>query len=93
MGLTWRGGPRTFPNALHRAESGYANWIDNHGYAAGALSFRNVLASELPALAAKVVKAADVPAHMHASSRKATAEERAEELRRRFDAIRRRYRI
>ena len=74
-------------------DPGYWNWIDNQGYTAGALSFRNVRANELPDLHTKVVKVSDVASHMHASSKKATQADRVVQLQRRYDGIMRRYRI
>lgn len=78
---------------LSAKDPGYWNWIDNQGYAAGELSFRNVMASSLPEFQTKVVKIGDVPRFMHASSRTITEEQRARELRRRFRAILNRYRL
>jgi hypothetical protein len=78
---------------LAARDPGYANWIDNQGYTAGVLTFRNIHAERAPELKTTVVKAADLPAHMHASSRRVTQEERVAELHQRFDAIRRRYRL
>ena len=78
---------------LSAQDPGYANWIDNQGYSAGALTFRNVRAMDLPEFTTKMVKAAEVAEHMHASSRKVTPVERAGQLEKRFDAILRRYRI
>jgi hypothetical protein len=74
-------------------DPGYWNWIDNQAYTAGALSFRNVRATELPELETKVVKAADVPKYMHSSSKKATADDRIAQLQQRFRAIERRYKL
>jgi hypothetical protein len=75
------------------SDPGYWNWIDNQGYTAGMLSFRNVRANELPEITTMLVKVSDLASHMHASSRKASPEDRAEQLKRRFDAILRRYRL
>jgi hypothetical protein len=78
---------------LAARDPGYWNWIDNQGYTAGALSFRNVRANELPDLTTTVVKVADLPGHMHAASKKAAPADRVEQLQQRFDAILRRYKL
>lgn len=78
---------------LSAQDPGYWNWIDNQAYTAGALSFRNVRANELPELSTRVVKLADLSAQMHPSSRKASQADRVGQLQRRFDAMLRRYRI
>jgi hypothetical protein len=74
-------------------DPGYWNWIDNQHYTTGGLTFRNVLSDELPHIESTVVKAVDVPGHMHPGSRKISAQERNHELHRRFEAIQKRYRI
>jgi hypothetical protein len=74
-------------------DPGYANWVDNQGYTAGVLTFRNVMVRTMPELRTKVVKAADLARHMHPQSPKVTAQQRSAELHQRFDAIRRRFRI
>jgi Protein of unknown function (DUF1214) len=78
---------------LSRGDSGFSNWIDNQGYTSGVLTFRNVHSRHVPELRTKVVPAVDVARHLSPDSRRSTAEERVAELRARFDAIRRRYRI
>ncbi|MEO6715710.1 MAG: DUF1214 domain-containing protein [Novosphingobium sp.] len=78
---------------LTAQDPGYWNWIDNQGYTAGALSFRNVRAAQLPDLNTTVVKVADIAGHMHPGSRKATASDRIDQLQKRFDAILRRYKL
>jgi hypothetical protein len=76
---------------LAAQDPGYWNWIDNQAYTAGALSFRNVRASDLPALSTRVTKVADIAAQMHPTSRKATPPDRVIQLQQRFDAMQRRY--
>ena len=78
---------------LAAQDPGYWNWIDNQGYTAGALTFRNVRAQGLPEITTKLMKAAEIAGHMHASSKKATAADREKQLQQRFDAMQRRYRI
>ena len=74
-------------------DPGFHNWIDTQGFPEGYLSFRIVLAREAPLLETRVVKVQDLAKALPAGSRRATPEERARQLRQRFDAIRRRYRI
>lgn len=76
---------------LSATDPGYHNWIDNQGYEAGMLSFRNVGSGRLPKFTTTAMKLADVPAHMHAGSPRSTPEDREQQLLRRFRAIQRRY--
>jgi hypothetical protein len=78
---------------LTRDDPGFSNWIDNQGYTSGVLTFRNVQSRHAPELRTRVVKAAEVARHLPAESKRSSPEERVAELRARFDAIRRRYRI
>jgi hypothetical protein len=50
-------------------------------------------AAHLPAVATRLVPLAEVPAAMHESSRRISQAERVRELKRRFNAIRRRFRL
>lgn len=77
---------------MTKNDPGYANWIDSQGFSAGSITFRSVMSREVPQIHTTLVKAVDVPGRMHADSKKVTAEERAELMHQRFDAIRRRYR-
>lgn len=74
-------------------DPGFSNWIDNQGHTSGVLTFRNVQSRHVPELRTKVVKAADLARHLPRDSKTSTPQERAAELRARFDAIRRRYRL
>jgi hypothetical protein len=78
---------------LTRDDPGFSNWIDNQGYTAGVLTFRSVLSRHVPELRTKLVKAAELADHLPTDSQKSTHADRTKELFRRFDAIRRRYRI
>lgn len=78
---------------MSATDPGYANWVDNQGFTAGGLTFRNMRMRTMPDLRTTVVKAADLARHMHPQSPRVTPEERIAEMHRRFDAIRRRYRL
>jgi len=73
------------------ADPGYSNWFDNQGYTSGVTTFRNIHSRQAPNLRTRVVKAADLPQHMPADSKRSSREERVAELWARFNAIRRRY--
>jgi hypothetical protein len=74
-------------------DPGYANWLDNQGYTAGLVTFRNVFARVAPELRTNVVKVAELSNHIPAGAKRATPEERIAQMHARFDAIRRRYRL
>jgi Protein of unknown function (DUF1214) len=78
---------------LAKDDPGFSNWIDNQGYASGVLTFRNVHSRHTPELCTKVVKAAEVAHYLPRDSQRSSREQRVAEMRARFDAIRRRYRI
>jgi hypothetical protein len=72
-------------------DPGYSNWIDNQGYTAGVINFRNVGSRHAPTLRTKVVKAADLAQHLPRDSRMSGPQERKAEMWARFNAMRRRY--
>jgi hypothetical protein len=74
-------------------DPGYSNWIDNQGYTAGVITFRNVGTRVSPQLRTKVVKAKELSKHLPKDSRMSGPEERKAELWARFNAIRRRYKL
>lgn len=78
---------------LAHRDPGYWNWVDTQEYGEGVLTFRNVLTRHVPDIATTVVKFDELDRHLPVSSRRASAEERLQEMWRRFHAIQRRYRI
>ena len=75
----------------HR-DPGVANWIDAAGHERGTLALRLLDAASLPTLTPTVVPLADLHDRLGPGSERVTAEQRAEVLRRRRDAVVRRYR-
>jgi hypothetical protein len=75
---------------LTAADPGYANWIDNQGYTAGVLTFRNIHARTVPELRTRVVPAAELASQLPLSAR-VTADQRVAAMWERFHAIARRY--
>jgi hypothetical protein len=78
---------------LAKDDPGFSNWIDNQGYSSGVLTFRNVHSRHAPELRTRVVKAREVADFLPADAERCSREQRVAQLRARFDAIRRRYRI
>ena len=76
---------------MTHGDPGYANWIDTQSFAEGYLTYRNIDRRTAPPIATQVIAAADLAAHLPAESRRVSPDERAANLRARFDAIRRRY--
>jgi hypothetical protein len=74
-------------------DPGVNNWIDTQCFAEGYLTYRNVESRRFPPIETRVVPRDEVDAHLPADTRRVTAEERAEQLHQRFDAIRHRYGI
>jgi hypothetical protein len=73
------------------SDPGYANWLDNQGFTAGVLTFRNIHSRKAPRFRTQLVKAADLAAHMPADARMSSREQRIAEMWARFNAIRRRF--
>ncbi len=78
---------------MTHADPGYQNWIDTQGFDEGYLTYRNVESRSFPPIDTKLVKVRDLPGLLPADSRRVSAQERAQQMHQRFDAIRRRYRI
>lgn len=73
---------------LAHDDPGCHNWLDTQGFAVGNTTFRNLLGGEV-ALDTRVVKRADLSAALPADTAMVTPEQRVEQLRARFDGIRR----
>lgn len=73
---------------LAHDDPGCHNWLDTQGFAVGNTTFRNLLGGEV-ALETRVVKRADLAAALPADTAMVTREQRVEQLRARFDGIRR----
>jgi hypothetical protein len=78
---------------MSASDPGYSNWIDNQGYTAGALTFRNIMARSAPDLQTKLVRFADLANHMPSGACKTSPEQRVADMHARFDAVRRRFRL
>lgn len=76
---------------LAHADPGYHNWLDTQGFAAGNLTYRNLMSTAATAFDTRVLKHADLAAALPADSARVTPAERLAQLHVRFDAIRRRY--
>ena len=74
-------------------DPGYANWLDTQGFSEGYVTTRIAHSRTPLAIDTKLVKARELADHLPRDSKRVTAEQRAREMRKRFDAIRRRYRI
>ena len=69
------------------------NWIDTQQFAEGYLTMRVIGSRQLPDVRTTVVPRAQVDSALPSETRRVTPDERTAQLRARFDAIRRRYRI
>jgi len=76
---------------LAAEDPGYHNWLDTQGFAAGNLTLRGVMSNIPHGLEATLVKCADLGDALPADAPRVGAAERAAQLHRRFDSIRRRY--
>ena len=77
---------------MTHADPGFHNWLDTQGFEEGYLTYRNVMTDQFAAIETKLVKVGELGKQLpHA--RRATKEERVQQLHERFDGIRRRYRI
>jgi len=76
---------------LSHTDPGWHNWVDTSGFAAGVLTFRNVLDPRLPRLDTEVVAQDRLGELLPAQGRFVTPEERADQLLERSRAIGRRF--
>jgi len=75
------------------ADPGVHNWLDTQGFARGNLLYRKLLSSEGTEFTTRVVPVAQLAGVLPADTARVSAGERRQQLRTRFDAIRRRYAI
>jgi hypothetical protein len=73
-------------------DPGYHNWFDTQGFEEGYATYRNLMSRKFEKISTRVLKLRDLEKELP-HSRKITREERVQQLRQRFDGIRRRYRI
>ncbi len=76
---------------LAHEDPGYSNWLDTQGFAAGNLTYRNLLSRATTTFRTQLVKSADLAQALPSDSVLVTPVERVEQMHLRFDSIRRRY--
>lgn len=76
---------------LAHADPGYHNWLDTQGFTGGNLTYRLFGGGEGAKFTTRLVKARDLSCALPPDAATATPAQRAAELHRRFDSIRRRY--
>jgi len=78
---------------LSHDDPGYHNWMDTQGFERGNVTYRILLSESRVPLRTQLVKRAELAFVMPNDSVKVSPEQRAEQLRERFDGIRQRYRL
>ncbi len=76
---------------LSHRDPGHHNWLDTQGFAAGNLTYRNLLGEQRTVFDAQVVPLAELDRTLPADSARLTPGERVTQMHRRFDSVRRRY--
>lgn len=76
---------------MSHEDLGYHNWLDTQGFERGNVTYRLLMSEESTELRTRVVKSADLPDVLPADTAKVTRGERIQQLRERFDGVRRRY--
>jgi hypothetical protein len=76
---------------LCHTDPGYHNWLDTQGFAAGNLTYRNLLGAQRTEFATRLVAIEELAETLPADTPRVTAQQRAEQLHQRFDAVRRRF--
>ncbi|KWX60248.1 DUF1214 domain-containing protein [Mycobacterium sp. NAZ190054] len=74
-------------------DPGVHNWLDTQGFERGNLTYRHMLAGAPAALGTRLVKRAELTRALPADTATVSREQRARQLRERFDGIRRRHRM
>ena len=72
-------------------DPGYHNWLDTQGFAAGNLTYRNLMSTATTTFRTRLLNRAGLAAALPADSVRVTPKERVAQLHARFDSIRRRY--
>ena len=75
---------------LAHDDPGVANWLDTQGFAAGNLTYRNLLSQNPASFATRLVKRADLLAALPERTAMVTPEQRRDELLRRYRSVKRR---
>jgi hypothetical protein len=78
---------------LSHDDPGFHNWMDTQGFESGNVTYRILLSESRATLRTQVVKRADLASVLPLDSVKVSPEQRAQQLRERFDGIRQRYRL
>ncbi len=76
---------------LCHTDPGIRNWLDTQGFAAGNLTYRNLLGAQRTEFQTRLVALEELTETLPADTAKVMPQQRAEQLRQRFDAVRRRY--
>jgi hypothetical protein len=72
-------------------DPGYHNWMDTQGFERGNLTYRNLLSEAQTVFRTQVVKRSQLAQALPADTAKVSPEQRARQMRERFDGIRLRY--
>jgi hypothetical protein len=76
---------------ISHTDPGCHNWLDSQGFAAGNLTYRNLLGSQRTDFDTQLLPLEALDAYLPADTERVSAGQRAEQLRQRFDSVRRRY--
>jgi hypothetical protein len=76
---------------LAHTDPGLHNWLDTQGFAAGNLTYRNLMSTASTSFHTRLLKHADLDTALPTGSARVTTAERVAQLHTRFDSIRRRY--
>jgi hypothetical protein len=76
---------------LCHEDPGYHNWLDTQGFERGNVTYRNLMSDDQTLLRTRVVERRELPDVLPPDSARVTREERARQMRERFDGIRQRY--
>lgn len=76
---------------LAHEDPGYHNWLDTQYFAAGNLTYRNLMSTATTSFSTKLVKLAELAGALPADAAKSTPAERIDQMHKRFNSIRRRY--
>jgi hypothetical protein len=77
---------------MSHADPGFHNWLDTQGFSEGCLAFRNVMSADYPPIETRIIPLDDLASELPLSRRVGPGE-RAIQLRERYDAMRRRFKI
>jgi len=77
---------------LSHTDPGYHNWLDTQGFQRGNITYRSLLSSGSTDFHTRLVKSGELSSALPADTARVSQQQRIEQMKARFEGVRRRYR-